>query len=46
MKIMIYYSIHIFIKNKEYENAIYSLPTDKELKSINITAPNIDFFKR
>ena len=32
-------------KNKEYENAIYSLPTDKELKSINITAPNIDFSK-
>lgn len=32
-------------KNKEHENAIYSLPTDKELKSINITAPNIDFSK-
>lgn len=32
-------------KNKEYENAIYSLPTDKELKSINIDTSNIDFSK-
>ena len=32
-------------KNKEYENAIYSLPTDKELKSININTSNIDFSK-
>ena len=32
-------------KNKEYENAIYSLPTDKELKSINIDTSNIDISK-